>query len=174
METIWTVGDELYSVILEKKEGKFRITAREQEYSIEARLVTPHWMSLMVNNRLYNAYIAEGSGRKFISINGEHYTLSLPDEEAALNRGVTGAHGEGRLLIRAPMPGSVLKISVAEKDTVTEGDCLAIVEAMKMETGLHAAVSGVVKRVCVKEGQQVDAGELLIELEEMASGKKED
>lgn len=173
METTWTYGDELYSVFLEKKEGKFRITAGDKECLIEARLVTPHWISLVVNNRIYNAYIAGDSGRKFVSINGEHYAFAFPDEEAVLNRGVNGTHGEGRLLIKAPMPGSVLKISVAEKDSVAEGDCLAIVEAMKMETGLHAAVNGVVKRVCAKEGQQVDAGELLIELEEIHSGNKE-
>lgn len=172
METAWTYGDALYQVFLEKKEGKFRVKTGDREHLIEARLVAPHWISLVVNGRISNVYIAGDSGRKFVSINGEHYAFALPDEAAVLNRGVTGAHGEGRLLIKAPMPGNVLKISVAEKDAVAEGDCLAIVEAMKMETGLHAAVSGVVKRVCAKEGQQVDAGELLIELEEIHSENK--
>ncbi len=71
------------------------------------------------------------------------------------------------MTITAPMPGCVIKVDVKEGDVVEEGKCLAIIEAMKMETGLYAAISGKVKKVRVVKGKQVNAGETLIELEEI-------
>ena len=58
----------------------------------------------------------------------------------------------------------MLAILVAEGDTVTENQPLMVVEAMKMETRVSASVAGVVGSINVKEGQQVKAGELLINM----------
>ena len=68
------------------------------------------------------------------------------------------------LEIGAPIPGTVLAILVSEGDTVAENQPLMIVEAMKMETRVSASVSGMVELINVKEGQQVKAGELLLNL----------
>ena len=68
------------------------------------------------------------------------------------------------LEVGSPIPGTVLSILVAEGDTVTENQQLMVVEAMKMETRVIASVTGVVESINVKEGQQVKAGELLINL----------
>ncbi|NBO21054.1 MAG: biotin/lipoyl-binding protein, partial [Rhodobacteraceae bacterium] len=64
-----------------------------------------------------------------------------------------------------PMPGLVVKINVAEGDQVQEGQSLATVEAMKMETGLHADRAATVKALHVHAGSQIEAKDLLIELE---------
>ena len=74
------------------------------------------------------------------------------------------ADSSNPLEIGAPIPGTVSAILVAEGDTVTENQPLMIVEAMKMETRVSASVAGVVESINVKEGQQVKAGELLINL----------
>jgi len=66
--------------------------------------------------------------------------------------------------IGSPIPGTVLAVLVAEGDTVTENQPLMTVEAMKMETRVIASQAGVVESINVKEGQQVKAGELLINL----------
>jgi len=73
-----------------------------------------------------------------------------------------GGAGEGTLL--SPMPGRVLKILVAEGDTVEVGAALAVVEAMKMENELCAARSGVVLKVHVSPGQNVESGARLVEI----------
>lgn len=66
--------------------------------------------------------------------------------------------------VGAPIPGNVISILVAEGDQVIENQPLMIVEAMKMETRVTASMAGVVESINVKEGQQVKAGELLINL----------
>ncbi|TIS86027.1 MAG: DUF2118 domain-containing protein, partial [Mesorhizobium sp.] len=60
------------------------------------------------------------------------------------------------------MPGLVVSIAVAEGQDVKAGETLAVVEAMKMETALHAERDGVVAEVLVKAGDQIDAKDLLI------------
>ena len=67
--------------------------------------------------------------------------------------------------VGAPMPGSVASVGVSVGQKVKPGDLLLTIEAMKMETGIHADREAVVKAVHVQPGAQIEAHELLIELE---------
>ena len=64
----------------------------------------------------------------------------------------------------APMPGKVLRVLVAQGDTVQRGTVVAILEAMKMENELRAGGDGTVGRIPVKEGQNVSKGDLVVEV----------
>ena len=66
--------------------------------------------------------------------------------------------------IGAPMPGMIATVAVTAGQKVFEGDLLLTIEAMKMETGIHADQDGVVKMVHVSIGSQVDAKDLLVEI----------
>ena len=63
------------------------------------------------------------------------------------------------------MPGKVIKIKVKEGDEVKKGDTLLILEAMKMENEIKSGLEGVVKTIHCKEGQALDSGVLMMELE---------
>ncbi|HEY5557032.1 pyruvate carboxylase [Acetobacterium sp.] len=63
------------------------------------------------------------------------------------------------------IPGTVLKVPVNEGDAVVKNQTLVIVEAMKMETEMVANEDGIVKRIYVSEGQSVQSGELVVEME---------
>jgi pyruvate carboxylase len=63
------------------------------------------------------------------------------------------------------MPGAVASIAVAVGQAVKPGDLLLTIEAMKMETGLHADRAGTVKALHVTAGAQIEAKDLLVELE---------
>ena len=76
--------------------------------------------------------------------------------------GLSGA-AEGDLITH--MPGKVVKLLVKIGDEVTKGQNLLILEAMKMENEIKAAVDGVIKEIHIEEGQAVESGHLLIELE---------
>jgi len=67
--------------------------------------------------------------------------------------------------VAAPMPGVVASVSVQPGQTVKEGDPLLTIEAMKMETGIYAERDATVKAVHVQPASQIDAKDLMIELE---------
>lgn len=70
----------------------------------------------------------------------------------------------GSTNIVAPMPGSISDIKVAVGDTVSEGQVLIILEAMKMENEIMAPKAGKVVAVSVSKGESVDNGDLLVSL----------
>ena len=70
--------------------------------------------------------------------------------------------GDGR--VNSPLPGKVLAVKVAPGSQVKRGDLLLTIEAMKMENELFAGESGTVRRVHVSAGQNVETGDLLVEL----------
>ena len=67
--------------------------------------------------------------------------------------------------VSAPMPGSILKVNVAEGDVVTIGQSLMVFEAMKMENDLTAPCEGTVTQVNAKEGGVMAVGDVLIVIE---------
>ena len=79
--------------------------------------------------------------------------------------GMTNATATKANDLKAPMPGLVLKINVAEGQAVKKGDSLLILEAMKMENVLKAAGDGVVKTIKVKTKDAVEKGQLLIQIQ---------
>ena len=66
--------------------------------------------------------------------------------------------------VEAPLPGVILSVNVKEGDTVTSGDTLMVMEAMKMENAIMAEVGGVVKAVKVKPQDSVLQGDILVEI----------
>ncbi|WP_317055533.1 pyruvate carboxylase [Roseovarius rhodophyticola] len=108
----------------------------------------------------------DGQARVFFELNGQPRTIRVPDRrvkatvEARPKAEVGNANHLG-----APMPGVVATVGINPGQSVSTGDLLLTIEAMKMETGLHAERDAVVKAVHVQAGSQIDAKDLLIEFE---------
>ncbi len=101
-----------------------------------------------------------------LDINGERYAVDAVDERMRTLRDLTeaSATATGPAPLIAPMPGLIVRVSVALGDTVSAGQGLVVVEAMKMENELRASVAGVVIAVRAVVGSAVEKGALLIEL----------
>ncbi|WP_292294381.1 biotin/lipoyl-containing protein, partial [Marivita sp.] len=108
----------------------------------------------------------DGEVRVFFELNGQPRTIRVPDRKA---KATTAARPKAEVAnpnhIGAPMPGVVASVVVKVGQKIKEGDLLLTIEAMKMETGLHAERDAVVKAVHVQAASQIDAKDLLIELE---------
>jgi acetyl/propionyl-CoA carboxylase alpha subunit len=90
--------------------------------------------------------------------------LAPPDIESASHE--QGAAGAEQSALTAPMPGTVIKVAVAEGDRVAPRQTLLVLEAMKMETPVVSPYDAVVRAVHVREGDRVAGGALLVELDE--------
>ncbi|GHA25854.1 pyruvate carboxylase [Devosia pacifica] len=108
----------------------------------------------------------KGEVRVFFDLNGQPRTISVPDRQRAgdIVARPKVAPGDAKQ-VGAPMPGVVSGVSVKEGQTVSTGDVLVSIEAMKMETAIHAEADGTVAEVLVKPGDQIDAKDLLVRLE---------
>ena len=72
---------------------------------------------------------------------------------------------ENPKMIKAFIPGTIVKITTRKGRKVEEGDNLLILEAMKMQTSVTASAAGKIKKINVKKGQMVQKGYVMIEIE---------
>ena len=101
-------------------------------------------------------------GADRVWVDGDEIGLAIEDERAVAAGRAGGRAADARQEIRAPMPGLLKRVHVAVGSTVSEGDALVTLEAMKMENELRAAHAGTVTQVAVGEGTKVEGGALLI------------
>jgi pyruvate carboxylase subunit B len=108
----------------------------------------------------------EEAGAWVVSAEGSRLTALVVDERSRAIRALAGAAPghQGPAVVRAPMPGLVVRLLVAAGDRVAGGAGLVVVEAMKMENELKAPAAGVVARVHVSPGARVEKGAALVEL----------
>ena len=108
----------------------------------------------------------EGDVKVFFELNGQPRVIRVPNR---LVKSATAARPKAEPgnpnHVGAPMPGVVASVAVQAGASVKEGDMLLTIEAMKMETGIHAERDAVVKAVHVQPGGQIDAKDLLVEFE---------
>ncbi len=100
----------------------------------------------------------------FFELNGQPRRTKVPDRAhgaaSALQR--RKAEADNADQVGAPMPGVISTLAVAVGQQVLSGDVLLSIEAMKMETALHAERDGTIQEVLVKAGDQIDAKDLLV------------
>ena len=140
-------------------------------------------LNFNINGKHYEATITEVEHNVAeVELNGKKYTIDVERSEAvasiptvatpkaapaaaapaaapAAPKAAAGANS-----IVAPLPGSVVSISVKAGDAVKAGQQLAVIEAMKMENEILAPADGTIKAVHVSAGQAVQQGDALIEL----------
>lgn len=163
MELEFTIGDAKRKV---KTDGRSPTTVAvdDRVFEVDWRRVDDDVISLLVGGRSYTARVARDEGGLTVWIGGHRVRLKVASGDSetvaatAAGRPASGA-------IKAPMPGSVVKVLVAEGDEVEVNQSLVIVEAMKMENEVRSPVAGVVKKVSVAAGDSVGTTEAMLEIE---------
>ena len=107
------------------------------------------------------AYAVGDRNRTWVFLDGRTYVIEPDDRDTPQRAHAT----DDQVALSAPMPATVLAIKVAPGDEVAAGDLLVLLEAMKMEMPITAPRAGRVKSLACREGELVQAGVPLLELE---------
>src|SRR5207253_481239 len=104
------------------------------------------------------------TGHRFeVLIAGQRFEITVEDErEKVLAGSIQSAHESEEAMVRAPMPGLVLRLPMDPGSNVEKGQTVVILEAMKMENDLASPISGKVKEIRVSTGQTVNQGDVLV------------
>jgi pyruvate carboxylase len=125
-----------------------------------------HGKTLEIRLQAVGETTDEGEVRVFFELNGQPRVIRVPNRAVKAKTAAKPKAQDGNPNhVGAPMPGAVASIAVTAGQKVRAGDLLLNIEAMKMETGLHADREAVVKAVHVQPGMQIEAKDLLVELE---------
>ena len=128
--------------------------------------LAPGAFRVVTDERGEIVYVAGTSADRWAFWNGYVFHLATSDREPALRpRGeATGVQS-----MTAPMPATVVRVLVAAGATVTRGETLVVLEAMKMELPVRSMVEGTVTAVHCARLQRVQAGQALVDVDVLVS-----
>ena len=135
------------------------IKLEAMEHEIICDELAPGSFMLMNSDGQYRAHVVKQKDRIFVWLAGCTFEFHIPSADEASAQG-----GAGSPEVRAPMPGTLIKLLVSEGDSVEEGQVVAVLEAMKMEHQLRAPLSGTVKKVTGTVGAVIEADALIVAL----------
>lgn len=121
--------------------------------------------SLLINGESYEAYVYPDEEGMLVLLLGQFFPVRVMEErEKRLRTSQLTSAGAGEFVLRAPMPGLIVAVPVAEGQKVEKGQILVILESMKMQNELRAPRSGRVTRLQVRPGESVEQRQILLHL----------
>jgi biotin carboxyl carrier protein len=152
---------------VEQQGGNVLVDGKNPHYTLSE--LRPGSYHLLMDGMTHSLEVLESdrvNKRYVVRINGKTITLSLRDrfDDLLKQLGMDGGGAQKAGHLKAPMPGLVVDIPVSEGQSVSKGDTLLVLEAMKMENALKAVADATVKKVLVSKGQAVEKNVVLIEL----------
>ncbi len=134
---------------------QYRITVNGVSYDVEVEEVVGGQLSRPIEQPVARKSVEQPAVRRPV----------VQPVQAAPNRVSTPRPQGGVNSIKAPMPGTILKVMVVENQQVKRGEVLCILEAMKMENEIVAPNDGVVSHIYIKDQQNVQLDAPLLDLE---------
>ena len=140
----------------------YRVTIGEKTVDVEILQTNDGKLDLLIDGKHVAAYVSPENAMRWVTVNGQTFVLTK-STGAPKSRGGHHHHAAGELT--APMPGQVRAVNISEGDTVSKGQTLLLLEAMKMEIRVQAPFDGKVSSVLVNVGQPVEREQMLVILD---------
>lgn len=165
MEYNLIINDKTFPVTLDiQDKNRCAVSIGDKQFSVGFDRIGEHLLSLEVNGKKINTYIADTPEGKEIFFNGKSYLVV--DADALEQRGTKkSSGGKSSDEVTSPMPAVVIKVMVKEGDRVEKGQGVVVVSAMKMETTLFAPFAGCITKINVQTGDKVMPGVILVDIE---------
>jgi biotin carboxyl carrier protein len=159
-----TIGQEVFEIEV-RSETEVLLDGKTIRVDFQSLADQPVY-SLLMGNESYEAYVGESDAGLQVLLRGQLYEVEVVDERQRRLRQASEVPGgsTGEFLLKAPMPGLVVAVPVAEGEAVSRGQNLVILESMKMQNELRAPRDGVVQRVRARPGERVEQHQVLVTL----------
>lgn len=143
-----------------------RINFVLNQTSFEIKVMkTAQYLLLQYDTQQFRIFISrDDKGMYICVVNGFVYHIDTSDNLLSRQFAEVKSFEMQEESIFSPMPGNVLQVMRKQGESVMAGDPILVVEAMKMENTIKSKIAGKVKAIYVKQGQQVDKDQLLVEL----------
>ncbi len=153
---------------------KYKIAVGKKKFEVEIGLIKDGLAQVIVNDKTYEVNIenfAEVTGRRAIRESSPLPVLSgtkapaPPDTSPAQKTASVSLTSTVSGVVAAPISGRILEVKVKVGDTISVGQGLLVLEAMKMENSINSEVSGKLREIRVRVGDQVSTGDVLMVIE---------
>lgn len=161
MQHAFKLGEAEHNLALSRGADSYRLHSADGVVAIDLKTTADGKTWLTVGERHMPVVIATRGDDVFVHLDGEAYQLRY---QHPLDRLAAQAGGAAEDSVRAPMPGSIVAVSVKAGDAVTKGQTLLVMESMKMETTIAASRDGVVEAISYDKGQTFDRDAVLLSL----------
>ncbi|MGE5247785.1 MAG: biotin/lipoyl-containing protein [Verrucomicrobiota bacterium] len=167
MNYVATVGERDVRIRVEQLGGSnYQVTIDGVEHVVDAQRIAGNLWSVLSGNASFEVDVTMAPADEYeVLIRGDCHKFTLMNEQRRAMIRAGGKGAVGKAMVTSPMPGKVVKLLVEEGEEVSVGQGVVVVEAMKMENELKAAVAGKVKEIFVGEGEIVEAGAKLLLVE---------
>jgi biotin carboxyl carrier protein len=158
-----TINDAHYTIEFENDKTKGTINGKEFNLDM---LKTEGEAHIIYGNRSFRVVLEKQEGNDYtLRVNGKRMQVQTKDKLALLleSMGLSNATEQKINLVKAPMPGLVLRVLVEPGQKVSKGDPLLVLEAMKMENMIKSPGDAVVSAIKANLGQAVEKNQVLIE-----------
>jgi biotin carboxyl carrier protein len=163
MDYRYQVGEEIKTVNVERDGNNYHVRIADKTYSVGVNHADNNTTDFNINGKPHRAYTATQGDQRYVAFNAD---VAVFSKATTSQRRKHATSGDNQLT--ATMPGQVIKVLVNEGDSVTRGQPLVLLEAMKMEIRVNAPADGHVSKVLVSAGQIVERGQVLIDLSKSA------
>ncbi|MEE9606572.1 MAG: biotin/lipoyl-containing protein [Myxococcota bacterium] len=150
----------------EVEEGIYDITIDGETVRVDAAMTGRTIYSVIEEGRQFEVLVDERGAHGFdVLVGARLFHLEAVDERSRLLSQQVRLVAEGPQTVEAEMPGKVVKLEKRAGDPVRGGEGVVIIEAMKMENEIPSPIDGRVVEIAVREGETVETGAKLFEVE---------
>ena len=161
MKYITTVDEKQFVIDIDR-DGKITVDGKEIDADMQ-HTVGSTMYSFLINGKSHDVRMRVEDQIYEVLLGGEILEVTVEDERTRRLAGVKSLAGDsGELVIKAPMPGVVVEVSVEVDQEVEAGQTVLILESMKMQNEFKAARAGKVKRVQVAPGDEVKQNKVML------------
>jgi 3-methylcrotonyl-CoA carboxylase alpha subunit len=153
----------IYNITVERRGEQFFVIYDNIEYTVTAEELKPGMLKIILGDRIIKCAVSEGEDNKFVFIDGDVFKVKRIE--------LTGRKKTAKKKsdLNSPISGTVVSVKVKEGSFVQKNDVVMVIEAMKMEYLIRAPFNGVVNKIHFNERDQIEIGQLTLEID-----KKED